>query len=499
MASNLADSNLTVIVGGGFVGLFTALHLSHHRYPNPVVLIDAQTRFAFKPLLYEYLTGEMQSQQVLPRYEDLLQGRSTTFVQDRVTQIDLQDHHLETASGQHYSYRYLVLAVGSIQGYFGTEGAKDHAFAFRTQQDIERLGQHLRDSLQKAAQTADASERQRLLTVAVVGAGPSGIELAATLADLLPQWYGALGGEITEIRLVLINHGTEILSGDINHHLQATVLEALRQRTIPVELLLGVAVKSVSADQISYQTSDQPKDTSEDQSKQNQLKTLATATTLWTAGTATHPLLKDLALSDAQRDNHGLPVVSPTLQLPDFPNVFAAGDCAVVQSQSWPPVAQVAYQQGAGIARNLLALSQDKPPQPVTIGLRGTLMKLGIDSGVANLFDQLEITGKVGALIRSATYLEMLPAPLHDFKATATWLEDRLFDPNYPLGSVDSPAQPELVSAQATSDQAPVRSALLWILGGVTVAATLIFGINWIQRLPEWPQPPAPQQSESPK
>ncbi|MGP1375236.1 MAG: NAD(P)/FAD-dependent oxidoreductase [Almyronema sp.] len=473
----MANSNPTVIIGGGFAGLFTALHLNQRQYPHPVVLIDPQSRFAFKPLLYEYLTGEMQPEQVLPRYTELLPDRGITFVQDQVTQVDLANQQVETATGRHFDYRYLVLAVGSTQGYFGTPGAKAHALAWRTQADTEALQHHLHDCLQKARQTAEAAERQKLLTVAVVGAGPAGVEAAATLADLLPQWYAALGGDRQDLRLVLINHGKEILAGDINSHLQEMALAALKQRTLAVELLLGVRVKSVSADQLTYQAGDAAEP-----------QTLATATTLWTAGTATHPLLQTLALSDQQRDRHGLPIVSATLQIPDFPNVFAAGDCATVASKSLPAVAQVAYQQGAGVAQNLIALSEGRSPQPVTVNLRGTLMKLGIHNGVANLFNRVQVNGEVGDLIRNTTYLEMLPTPLHNFKVTSEWIEDRIFDRYH---------RPE--AEASTANLSAAKAVWPWLVGGFTVAAGVILAIVLAQRSPQWPQPSAPSPQVTPQ
>jgi NADH dehydrogenase len=108
----------------------------------------------------------------------------------------------------------------------------------------------------------------------------------------------------------------------------------------------------------------------------------------------------------------------------DYPEVFAAGDCVSVQDNPKPALAQIAYQQGAAIAHNLIAQGQNQPlicPDPQ---LRGTLMKLGLGNGAANLFDKVQIDGKVGDLLRNATYLELLPTPLHNFKATTQWLEE---------------------------------------------------------------------------
>lgn len=467
--SNSTDP--TVIIGGGFVGMFTALHLRHRRYEHPVILIDPQARFVFKPLLYEYLTGEMQEEQVAPTYEELLQGSDVVFVQDTVTQIDLQQQRISLETGLHYTYQHLVLAVGSRQGYFGTDGAQEHAFPFRTQADTLRLKQHLRNCLQRASQMTNRAQRQTLLTVGVVGAGPAGVEMAATLADLLPDWYAQLGGDIQEIRIVLVNHGDQILSGDVNAHLQETALKALKDRVVPVELLLGVSVESVDPDGLNYKAKEQASER------------LQTTTTIWTVGTATHPLIEALPLPTDACDKHGRPLVTPTLQMPDFPEVFAAGDCAIVQPHPQPPVAQIAYQQGAGIAKNLVFLSQGKPPQPIDAQMRGTLMKLGIHNGVANLFDKVQVGGEVGDLIRNGTYLEMLPTPIHNFKATTDWLTDEIFERHrLPKSTSRSPSRAQ-------------NHVGIWV-GGGAIAALLIAGLFWglRSRQPSQPQP-AEQQS----
>ncbi len=460
----------TVIVGGGFVGLFTALHLSHRRYSEPIVLIDSQERFVFKPLLYEYLTGEMQDGQVLPRYEELLEGSKVAFIQDKVTNIDLKQRRVELASGLHYDYRYLVLGIGSTQGYFDTEGAKENAFPLRTQEDAIKLERHLRECLQRACQTEDPQERWSLLTFAVVGAGPSGVEMAATLADLLPIWYAKLGGNIQDIRIVIVNHSTEILSGDVNAHLQETALEALKSRTVPVKLMLGVKVTAVNLTGLHYQAKDG-----------DEVETLLTKTTVWTAGTANNPLIESLTQIKAENKNkHGSPLVTPTLQLPDFPEVFAAGDCAIVKEHPFPPVAQIAYQQGEGIARNIIALSQGEEPHPVKATMRGTLMKLGLDNGVANLFDKMQVKGKPGDLIRNGTYLEMLPTPVHNFKTTTNWLADEIFHRHH---------SPEPIVTHNKSQQ---KRATAWI-GGTIAAIALITGSIAVWRTTQ----PLPQQQST--
>jgi len=437
----------TVVLGGGFAGLFTALHLSHQHYPRSVILIDQRDRFCFKPLLYEYFSGEMEPDQVVPRYDELLKGSGVIFVQDTVQSIDLHQRQIQLAGGDAYAYSHLVLALGSITGYFGVEGAQDHALPFRTQEDAIALDHHLRDCLQQAIQTDNETQRRRLLTSLVIGGGPSGVEVAATIADLVPKWYEAIGGNSQEVSVGLINHG-EILKGDVNSRLRETAETALRDRTVPVEMLIGAEVSAIHPGKVEYKLNQHSKEAE-------------AGTIIWTTGTNTHPLIQSLPISDQHRDKHNRLEVLPTLQLPDFPEVFAAGDCAVAlqatdqpvdeyehpQPQSdqstpaephhsnlkpLPPTAQVAYQQGATIAYNLNAIALGYDLKPAHVGLRGTLLKLGIDNGVANLFDAIQIKGEVGHLIRQGTYLELLPTPIHNFKATTEWIRDAVFDRYHP-------------------------------------------------------------------
>ncbi|MDF0555307.1 NAD(P)/FAD-dependent oxidoreductase [Kamptonema sp. UHCC 0994] len=433
----------TVIVGGGFTGLFTALHLAHEHYPRSIILIDSSERFCFKPLLYEYFSGEMDANQVVPRFDELLKDSGIIFVQDTVQSIDLHEREVKLTSGTNYNYSNLVLALGSVTGYFGVEGAKEYAFDFRTQENAIALDRHLRDCLQRAVQIEDPEQRRRLLTVAAIGGGPSGVEMAATLADLLPHWYEALGGNPQEVRVVLINHGNEILKGDINSHLRETAEHELEKRAVPVELIAGAEATAIRRDSVEYK-------------RDGKSEILSASTTIWTTGTATHPLIKNLSIPDEHRDKNGRVHVTPTLQLPDFPEVFAGGDCAVdVQSSTvegreyehlelhkelisnsseqhndikpLPPTAQVAYQQGAAIAHNLKAIALGHEPKPAQVNLRGTLLKLGLENSAANIYDVFEVTGEVGHLIRQGTYLELLPTPVHNFKVTTDWLKDEIF------------------------------------------------------------------------
>jgi demethylphylloquinone reductase len=408
------DSKPILILGGGFVGLFTALHLRHLHCTCPVILIDRAWRFVFKPLLYELLSSEVKLDLVCPRYDELLLNSGVTYIFDQVAAIDLHQQQVQLKSGLQYSYRYLVLALGSATGYFGTPGAAEHTLSFRTAEDVFALGQQMRRCLQQATQTQDVAKRRALLTIAIIGAGPAGVELAATLADLLPLWYAPLGGTAQEIRVVILQRGAEILKGAATPQIRVTAETSLKARAASVETLLEASVKSIQPGMVEFE-------------RDGQLEQLFAETIIWTAGNALHPLVQALPITAEHRDKSGRLQVQPTLQLPDFPEVFAAGDCAIDLHHPQPATAQVAYQQGAAIAQNLQALLNGKEPTVAKVHLRGTLIKLGLAESAAEIFDRVEVKGKLGHLIRQGAYLELLPTPIHNFKATTEWLTDEMF------------------------------------------------------------------------
>ena len=403
-----------VIVGGGFTGLFTALHLRHQKCSRPIILIEQQWRFIFKPLLYELLTSEVKFDLVWPRYDELLAGSDIIFIRDRISHIDLKERRVSLDSGLCYSYEYLVLALGSTAGYFDIPGAREHTFTFRMGEDVFQLGAHLRDCLQRATQEKDPQEKQKLLTVGIIGAGSVGIELAATLADLLPIWYEALRSDPSELKITVIHRGGEILKGDTNKSSRPVAEASLHQRAASVKLILNANVSAVGKDWVRYE-------------REGHTENLEAATIAWTAGTVPHPLIKQLTVGEKCRARRGKLIITPTCQLPEYPEVFAGGDCAVDAENPQPALAQVAYQQAKAIATNIKALCEGKEVKPAKVSLRGTLLKLGMGESVAEIYDRFEIKGKAGHLIRQATYLEMLPTPLHNFKATTQWLTEGIF------------------------------------------------------------------------
>ena len=416
----------TIIIGAGFAGLFTALHLTNQGYPHPIILIDRNDRFCFKPLLYDYMSDEIRSYQINPVYVGLLQGRDITFIKGTVTSIDLASRQVYLADGSAQAYGHLVLTPGSVPAFFA-EGAAEHALTFQSKADADALKQQLMARCRAAAVHPSPEARRSLLTVAIVGGGPVGVELALTLGDLMPRWYKAAASEIApeittqpeDIRIVLLNR-SDILKGDVNSNLRDTVMSAMEDRVIQPELILGASVTAVHPDAVEF-------------GRDGNSERLVANTIVWTAGTKVHPLVQALPVPEGQRTKRGHLLVKPTLQLLAHPEVFAAGDCAVIESDEGhtdplPATAQVAYQQGGAIAQSLMARAKQQDSLPASnVSLRGTVMKLGMGTAVANVFDRYEIVGTVGQTIRQAMYLSLMPTPAHNVRATLDWIKDDVF------------------------------------------------------------------------
>ncbi len=407
-----STSETVIILGGGFAGLLTILHLQKQKYSGPVILIDAHDRFVFKPLLYELLTHEIHGEQICVPYDKLL-TRNTRFVQGFVESVDLPNRRVLLTSGEQFDYGNLVISLGGQTSYFDTPGAERYAFPFASDRDAIVLKKHLMDCVMKARVTEDPAVKQQLLTVAIVGAGPAGVELACTLADILPTWYDEMGDNYDDIRVVVLNRGHDILKGGVNERLRRIAQRALEERTIEVEKRFGVAIQEITQEGIGY-------------AKEGQAEFLSAATVIWTAGTRPNGLLRTLAIEADQRDRDGRLRVSSTLQLRDFPEVFVGGDCAHVVDDPQPATAQVAYQQGKAIALGLVRLARGEVPKPARVQLRGTLLKLGMAEGGASLFDRIEVAGEVGRLMRQVAYLGLLPTPSHNLMQTTEWLADEV-------------------------------------------------------------------------
>ena len=382
------------ILGGGFGGLYTALRLSEFAWENSpipeIILIDRHDRFLFSPLLYELVTGEMQTWEIAPPFAELLAETGIQFRQAKVTDIDVETRQVKLENCPDLAYDYLVIATGGKTPMNIVAGARDYAIPFRTLQDAYRLRERLR-------QLEDSHPDQ--IRVAIVGGGYSGVELACKLADRLDE----------RGMLRLIERGDGILktSPEFNRKAAKAVLEEKR-----VWLDLETEVEAIEADTISLRY-------------KGQVDTLPVDIVLWTVGNQVSSFIQALPL---QHGSQGLLSTMPTLQVVDRPEIFALGDvadCTDATGQEIPATAQSAFQQSDYCAWNLRASLTGKPLLPFRYQALGEMMALGVDKATLSSLG-MKLDGPLAYLARRLIYLYRLPTWQHQFTVGLNWMAQPL-------------------------------------------------------------------------
>jgi NADH dehydrogenase len=388
-----------VIIGGGIGGLFTALELAGHAN---VTLISDEDHFLFTPMLYEYLSGEVEDWHIAPKYNELLDER-VKIIRGAVSEIDIParsvriDHH-----DQAVTYDILVLAVGGVTNYAGVAGAEEFAIPFRKIAHADRLRQRMVDALDHVPPDLPPQDTRRALTFAVVGAGASGVELSTKMADLLRDAFQrrALTGEP---RVLVIEMGDKVVPG-MGDQIREYVTEALEQSRVEVHTLTRV----VRLTEKSLTLSHNDRETEVD-----------TAAVVWAGGVKVSPLIEDLAVPKTKR---GLLLVEPTLQLRGHNNIFALGDIAhyVDATPTLAGTAQLAFQQATLAAKNILAFTKNESLETKHFEELGEAMSLGTERA-AVLAGGKAFGGPIARQARFAMYTSRLPTWHHRLRVGASW------------------------------------------------------------------------------
>ncbi|MEW6493322.1 MAG: NAD(P)/FAD-dependent oxidoreductase [Cyanobacteriota bacterium] len=384
------------ILGGGFGGLYTALRLSQlpwekHQQPE-IILVDQNDRFLFSPLLYELLTGELQTWEIAPPFEELLVNTGVRFTQATVAGINLDEHRVQLQDGPEFSYTRLVLALGGETPLDMAPGVAEYAIGFRTIADAYRLEERLR--------ILEESDKDKI-RVAIVGAGYSGVELACKLADRL----GARG----RLRLIELSDMILRTSTDFNRDAAQRALEDRH-----VWLDLETTVESIEPDTISLLY-------------KGQVDTIPVDLVLWTVGTRVAPAVRSLPLKP---NNRGQLTTTPTLQVLDHPEIFALGDladCRDAEGQQVPNTAQAAFQQADYTAWNIWASLTGRPLLPFRYQHLGEAMTLGIDNATFTGLG-IKLDGPFAHLTRRLAYLYRMPTLNHKLKVGFNWMAQPLLD-----------------------------------------------------------------------
>lgn len=388
-----------LIVGAGFGGLFTALDLAGD---VDVTLVSDTNHFCFRPLLYEYLSGEVEAWHIAPDYKELF-GDEINFVRGSVENIDFENRTAKI-SGYNDSLNYdaMVLAVGGTTNYWNVKGAEEYALPFRGIEDADALRNQMTNALDEISPTLAPQEAREKLTFAVVGGGASGVELATKMSDLLYDAFQRRGLQ-GEPRVVIYEMSDQLVPG-MGEELRAYVEKTLLKAHIDVHL--QTKVLEVKPHGI----------VSEYNGKQSETETV---TTVWTAGVKVNPLIETLNLPKAKS---GLLLVNQTLQVKEHENVFALGDIAKLEEvgPTLLGTAQLANQEATLLADNIKAFLNGKELKTKQFEELGEALSLGTHNA-ALLVGGNVISGAIARDARFALYTSRLPTWHHRLKVGASW------------------------------------------------------------------------------
>jgi NADH:ubiquinone reductase (H+-translocating) len=357
-----------VIIGAGFGGLNAVRTLAGT--PAQVLVLDRNNYHGFWPLLYQVATAGLEPESIAyPVRAIVRRYRNAGFRMGQVDGIDL-DRRLVRTGDRQIPYDYLILAAGSANNYFGNDALAEYTYGLKDIGDGERLRNRILSSFEAAVSEPDPVRRQALLTFVIVGAGPTGVELAGAIAELihhvLRKDYPML--DVGKARVVLVEAIDRVLAA-FPESLQRSARRRLEQ--LGVEVMLNAPVKSVSEQTVAFAGG----------------QTLPARTVVWAAGIRSSHLVDalDLPLGRGARVK-----VLPTLNVPDHPEVFAIGDLAYLEGykgdQPYPQVAPVAIQQGRQAARNILAQMAGRPMRPFHYFDKGSMATIGRRAAVFDAF-----------------------------------------------------------------------------------------------------------------
>ncbi|MGF1481840.1 MAG: NAD(P)/FAD-dependent oxidoreductase [Cyanophyceae cyanobacterium] len=408
----MTETNLTakktkiVVIGAGFAGLRAVKRLSGAE--AEVLLIDRHNYHTFIPLLYQVATGFIEPELIAyPLRRILRKIRNASFLMADVKQIDLETRSVIT-DNLSVAYDYLVIATGSQTTFLQVSGAPQHTFPLRTLADAVTLRHHIIHCFEQAAKLPehDVERREQLMTFVIVGGGPTGVEMAGALQELirdcLTQDYPQL--ELRQARVVLLQSGASLLK-TYPERLRKYTLRQLRDRQIKVHF--NNRVKAVSPTAVCLEDG----------------TTLETSTVIWTAGVeATFPQPEG-SFSTA---NANKVKVLPTLQLPEAPHVYIVGDATYVEQDGTPliGVAPEALQQGGAVAENIKRQLRGKSPKPFDYFNKGTAAIIARNAGVAYLLGKIPLSGSLAWLLWLGIHLYYLPGLSNRFKLLGAWLKD---------------------------------------------------------------------------
>lgn len=357
---------VVVIVGGGFGGLNAARAL--RRAPVQVVLLDHNNYHLFQPLLYQVATAGLEPEQIAKPVRAILRGQQNfDFRMVAVAGVDFAHRRLETSAGP-IGYDFLVLSHGGETNFFGLDSMMKNGLGLKDIPDAVRIRNHVLTCFEQAMIEPDPERRRQLLTFVVVGGGPTGVEMAGALSELirlvLVKDYPRLN--IKDVRILLLEATDKILAA-LPERLREAAVKTLWRKWI--EVRFSAVVADFDGERVRLKSGE----------------VIPARTAIWAAGVKAAPLNGRLGLPAGRQDR--IPV-EPTLQVQGHPEVYIIGDAAYLEEhgEPLPMVAPVAIQMGKHAALNIRNAVQGKPLVPFRYRDQGTLATIGRNAAVCNVY-----------------------------------------------------------------------------------------------------------------
>jgi NADH dehydrogenase len=414
MTSNVTEAGATAlgariaIIGAGFGGLQAARALAGSGAHVRITLLDRHNYHTFTPLLYQVASAALEAEEIaFPVRAIFRRHRNVALTVAEVQGIDLAGRTVQTSRGPQ-PYDYLVVAAGSTTNTFGLPGVAEHSAGLKDLPQALELRNRLLMLFEQAAEERDPAHRQALLTILIVGGGPTGVELAGAFSELARQIIGhdfpALAPEL--VRIILVEAGERLLA-TFRARLSRAALDELQKKGI--EVRLGAQVERTEAGRVYLQGGE----------------VIDTSLVVWAAGVRAGNLA---ALLTQQPGRSGRVPVLPTLQLAGHPEVYVIGDMAELRqgNEILPMLAPVATQEGSRAGQNIALQIAGGQPLPFRYFDRGTMATLGRSAAIAQI-GPISLTGFPAWIAWLALHLYELIGFRNRLLVLVNWAWDYFF------------------------------------------------------------------------
>lgn len=399
-----------VILGAGFGGLTAAKGLKNA--PVQITLIDRQNYHLFQPLLYQVaIAGLIPAQIAYPVRTIFRRQKNLSFQMGEVTTIDFEARYVKL-DGSFIAYDYLILAAGGQTNFFGIESVEQNAFPIKDIQSAIAMRNHLLHQFERASREADADRRRAMLTFVIVGGGPTGVEIAGALAELIShvmrKEYREL--DVREARVLLLE-AADALIASYPDPLRRATLRLLQKKNVEVQFKAQLTDYNGQRATLADGTQ------------------IESNTLIWTAGVKAAEVMETLGV---QRAGSGRVRTEATLQLPNHPEVYVIGDAAYLEDENGQPLpmlSTVAIQQGNAAADNIRRAIQSRTQQPFRYKDPGLLATIGRNAAVARIWG-LSFSGFIAWLIWVGLHIYRIIGFRNRLVVLINWAWDYFFYDN---------------------------------------------------------------------